>query len=150
MDLRNLSRTDCANLLWPVFATLCFKILVKNGIKMEIDNNAFAKEWVDSWNSHDIDRILAHYSDNFEITTPMIKIALGLDTGTLAGKQNVRKYWEEALRKMPDLCFELKEVTGSVNSIAIYYKSVMDKMAIEVMFFNDQGEVNKVVAHYTN
>jgi len=116
---------------------------------MEIDNNGFSKEWVDSWNSHDIERILAHYSDDFEITTPMIKIALGLDTGTLAGKQNIRKYWETALKKMPDLYFELKEVTSSVNSIAIYYKSVMDKMAIEVMFFNDQGKVNKVVAHYT-
>ena len=117
---------------------------------MEIDSNAFAKEWIESWNSHDIEKILAHYSEDFEITTPMIKVALGVDTGTLAGKRNVREYWEAALKKMPDLCFELKEVTGSVNSIALYYKSVMDKMAIEVMFFNDQGKVNRVVAHYTN
>ena len=51
---------------------------------------------------------------------------------------------------MPDLNFELKEVTTSVNSIALYYKSVMGKMAIEVMFFDDQGKVNKVIAHYTN
>jgi ketosteroid isomerase-like protein len=117
---------------------------------MEIDSNAFAKEWIESWNSHDINKILSHYSDDFEITTPMIKVALGLDTGTLSGKQHVRKYWETALNKIPDLHFELKEVTTSVNSIAIYYKSVMDKMAIEVMFFNDQGKVNKVIAHYAN
>jgi hypothetical protein len=42
---------------------------------------------------------------------------------------------------MPDLYFELKEVTTSVNSIALYYKSVMGKMSIEVMLFNDQGKV---------
>ncbi|MEW5012146.1 MAG: nuclear transport factor 2 family protein [Cycloclasticus sp.] len=117
---------------------------------MDVNNNEFAQEWIDSWNTHDIEKILAHYADDFEITTPMIKIALGLDTGTLTGKQNIRVYWEAALKKMPDLYFELKDVTGGINSIALYYKSVMDKMAIEVMFFNDEGKINKVIAHYTN
>jgi ketosteroid isomerase-like protein len=27
---------------------------------------AFASEWIEAWNSHDLDRILAHYSDDFE------------------------------------------------------------------------------------
>lgn len=53
----------------------------------------FAMDWIKSWNSHDLDRILTHYSDNFEITTPMIKTFLGIDTGTLQGKQNIKEYW---------------------------------------------------------
>jgi putative heme iron utilization protein len=43
----------------------------------------------------------------------------------------------------------LYDVTEGVNSVALYYKSVMDKKAVEVMFFNDEGEVNKMFAHYT-
>jgi ketosteroid isomerase-like protein len=63
---------------------------------MNIDENAFAKVWVESWNSHDLDKILSHYSDDFEITTPMIKVALGINTGTLKilgdiGQQHLRK-----------------------------------------------------------
>ena len=116
---------------------------------MEIDEKYFAKEWIDSWNSHDLERILAHYADDLEITTPMIKLTLGIDTGILSGKENIRKYWESALKKIPDLFFELKEVTSSINSIALCYKSVMGKIAIEVMFFNEQGKINKVIAHYT-
>lgn len=85
---------------------------------MKIDENAFAEEWVKSWNSHDLDRILSHYANDLEITTPMIKLALGIDTGTLLGKQNVREYWASALQKMPNLHFELKDVTTGVNSIA--------------------------------
>lgn len=108
----------------------------------------FAIEWIDSWNSHDLDHILSHYSDDVEVTSPMIKVALGLDTETLHGKTSVREYWRAALRKLPDLHFELVECTKSVNSIAIYYKSVMNKMAIEVMFFNPDGKVSKVIAHY--
>ena len=110
---------------------------------------AFAKDWIESWNSHDLDRILAHYSDDFEITTPMIKTFLGIDTGTLRGKQNIKKYWTAALEKLPNIRLELVDVVISVESIALYYKTVMDKMAIEVMFFDASGKIKKAIAHYT-
>jgi len=109
----------------------------------------FAEEWIEAWNSHDLDRILTHYSDDVEITTPMIKMALGNDSGTLRGKEAVADYWRQALAKLPDLHFELLDVTKSVSSIALYYKSVMNKNTIEVMFFNADGKVNKIIAHYT-
>ena len=117
----------------------------------------FAQEWIDAWNSHDLSRILAHYRDDFEITTPMIKMALGGDTGTLKGKVAIGAYWQAALEKMPDLHFELLDVTEGVDSIAVYYKSVLDKLAVEVMFFDDNVEddsktsdkkVSRVVVHY--
>ncbi len=116
---------------------------------MKINSKRFAEEWFESWNSHDLDRILSHYSDNVEITTPMIKVATGIETGTLKGKRNIREYWETALKKVPDLHFELKEITEGVESVAIYYQSVFGKMAIEVMFFDDAGKINKVIAHYS-
>ena len=109
----------------------------------------FAKAWIASWNSHDMENILEHYSDDIEITTPMIKLAGGIDSGSLKGKQAITDYWNKALNKVPDLHFELVDVTVCVNSVALYYKSIMNKMAIEVMFFNAQGKVNRMFAHYT-
>ena len=114
-----------------------------------MDAQKFAKEWIESWNSHDLTAILKHYSDDIEITTPMIKMAIGIENGSLKGKALVADYWGKALAKIPDLRFELIEVTTGVDSIALYYKSVMNKMAIEVMFFNEHGLVNKMIAHYT-
>ena len=78
----------------------------------------------------------------------MIAVVTRADTGTLKGKEQVRKYWEAALEKFPDLHFELHEVAESVGSVALYYTSVLDKEAIEVMFFNQEGKVYKVIAHY--
>ncbi|MBU0756046.1 MAG: nuclear transport factor 2 family protein [Planctomycetes bacterium] len=112
------------------------------------DPKTFADEWIESWNSHDLDRILNHYADDVEVTTPMIKAVLGIDDGTVFGKAAVRKYWNEALQKAPDLNFELLECTSSVDSIALYYRSVMNRMAIEIMFFNEDEKVCKVIAHY--
>jgi hypothetical protein len=108
----------------------------------------FSHEWIESWNSHDLPGILEHYSEDFEITTPTIKAATGIKTGSLKGKENVRKYWQEALKKVPDLKFELIYATQSINSIAICYKAVMNKTAVEVMFFNDSGKVEKAIVHY--
>lgn len=122
--------------------------LIKKESKM--DAKKFADSWINSWNSHDLDHILTHYSEDIEITTPMIKLAAGIDSGSLKGKENVRAYWKKAFEKIPDLHFELYDVTSGVNSVALYYKSVMNKKAIEVMFFNDQGKVNKMHAFYTD
>ena len=115
-----------------------------------MNSEKFAKDWIDSWNSHNLNDILNHYSEEIEITTPMIKLAGGIESGTLKGKEAVGEYWKKALAKIPDLKFELIDITESVESIALYYKSVMNKKAIEVMFFDKNGKVNKMIAHYTN
>lgn len=113
------------------------------------DVQEFAKEWVKAWNSHDMNTILSHYAEDVEITTPMIKWSLGRDNGCLKGKKEVGDYWRKALDKMPDLHFELIDSTKSVHSIALYYKSVMNKRSIEVMYFNEEGAISQVIAHYT-
>ncbi|ASK28901.1 DUF4440 domain-containing protein [Chryseobacterium sp. T16E-39] len=113
---------------------------------MDIKN--FASQWINSWNSHNLDEILSHYADDIEITTPMIKtFTNGEDT--LKGKEAVRNYWLKALDKVPDLHFILYDVTYGINSVALYYQSIMNKKAIEVMFFNDEGKVNRMYALYT-
>ena len=28
----------------------------------------FAREWVEAWNDHDLDRVLAHYAEDFEMS----------------------------------------------------------------------------------
>ena len=115
-----------------------------------VNHQQFAIDWINSWNSHNMDDILAHYADDIEITTPMIKIAIGEDHGSLKGKERVADYWQKALQKIPDLHFELYDVTSGVNSVALYYQSVMGKKAIEVMFFDENGKVNRMFAHYTD
>ena len=115
-----------------------------------MDTKKFAEKWIRDWNSHDLEKILKHYTEDFEITTPMIKIALGNDTGTLKGKKSIREYWEKALKKFPELEFTLFDVTRGVNSLVLYYQSVMDKKAMEVMFFDSENKIYKVIAHYSD
>jgi ketosteroid isomerase-like protein len=110
----------------------------------------FAREWVEAWNSHDLGRILSHYADDFEMTSPFIVGLVNEPTGTLKGKEKVRAYWAKALERIPDLHFELIEALASVNSIAIYYHAVLGKRAVELLFFDKNGKVARGIAHYSD
>lgn len=112
------------------------------------DAQAFAQEWVDSWNSHDLDRILSHYADDFQMTSPFIVQLMNEPSGTLKGKEKVRAYWASALKRIPDLHFDLIEVLTSVDSITIYYHAVLGKRAAEVLCFDENGKVKRAIAHY--
>jgi ketosteroid isomerase-like protein len=108
----------------------------------------FAKAWIDTWNSHDINEIMTHYANDFEMTSPFIYERTGGKTATLFGKNAVKDYWISALGKFPELEFELLDVLASADSIVIYYKSVMGKTAAELMVFDEAGNVIKSIAHY--
>lgn len=107
----------------------------------------FAKEWIDAWNSHDLDRILAHYADDFTLSSPFIAQMAGIASGTLTGKDSVRAYWAGALEKVPDLRFEHVRTLMGMDSVTLYYKGVRG-MAAEVFFFGPDFLVHRSVAHY--
>lgn len=52
--------------------------------------NHFAREWIEAWNSHDLERVLSHYTDDFEMSSPFIVGFTGEPLGTLRGKESVR------------------------------------------------------------
>lgn len=109
----------------------------------------FAEEWIDAWNSHDLDLILSHYSDDFEMSSPRIVQTMNVPSGTLKGKNNVRMYWEKSLSQFPNLRFEFIEVLVGAESLVVYYHNVTrGKKAAEVFVFGPDGLVFKSMAHY--
>ena len=109
----------------------------------------FARDWIESWNSHDLDRILSHYSDQFEMSSPKIIQIAGEPSGTLKGKKAVGSYWSRALELIPDLRFELVTTLIGVNSITLYYKGAGGRLAAEVFHFGPDHKVSKANAHYS-
>lgn len=110
--------------------------------------NTFAQDWIDSWNAHDLDRILAHYTDDFEMTTPLIVTVMGEPSGTLKGKANIREYWQKALARRPQLKFNLHKITIGVNTLALHFDSDTGHNSVEWFFFNKDGQVEKSLAHH--
>lgn len=109
--------------------------------------NEFANHWIEAWNSHDLDAILSHYTDDFEMSSPVIIGTMNEPSGKLKGKKIIRNYWSKALAKYPDLHFEKLHVLAGVDSVTIIYNGVRG-LSAEVFHFNSQGKVYAAYAHY--
>jgi ketosteroid isomerase-like protein len=109
----------------------------------------FAREWIEAWNSHDLARVLAHYTYDFEMSSPFIIEFAGEASGTLNGKTKVAAYWQAALQRMPNLHFELQHVMVGAASVVLVYQRNGEHLAGEAFYFNAQGLVERAAAHYS-
>jgi ketosteroid isomerase-like protein len=109
----------------------------------------FAEAWVKAWNAHDLEAVLAHYSDDFEMSSPLILTHENEPTGTLRGKERVRAYWQRVLTKAPNLRFSLVMVLRGVNSIVIHFRRETGQFGAETLIFDHDESVVKGMAHWT-
>jgi hypothetical protein len=114
----------------------------------EADAQRFALEWIESWNSHDLERILRHYSEDVQVTSPLIETVLGPGRISVRGKQALRGYWSSALERYPGLRFVLFRAYAGSNSLVLHYESVQGLIGAECMEFDASGAVCRVLAHY--
>ena len=108
----------------------------------------FAKDWIDAWNRHDLEAVLSHYAEDFEMSSPYIVKIAGEPSGRLKGKAAVRAYWSAALKRYPDLRFELVETLVGAGSVTLYYRGPVGMVA-EVFQFGEGETVVRASAHYT-
>jgi len=110
----------------------------------------FAEEWINSWNSHDIAKVLSHYSNDFTIETPRALEVLPKSDGIVIGKEAVKQYWLTSMKRRPDLQFQLLDVLTGINGLSIYYlNTATNKRAVEIMMFNGDKKVNRAIVHYS-
>ncbi len=108
----------------------------------------FAREWIAAWNAHDLPRVLACYTDDFEMSSPFIIQLTGEPSRRLKGKARVAAYWRRALERVPDLKFELLHTLTGASSVVLFYRNPSGRKSAEVLFFNRQGLVERAAAHY--
>lgn len=108
----------------------------------------FAQQWVQAWNSHDIDRILDHYDDDVTLTSPVALRLLGGD-GSVRGKPTLKDYFLRGLNAYPNLRFDLLDTLWGLETIVLYYmNTVRGNKTAEVMRMNASGKVRQIWANY--
>ena len=108
-----------------------------------------AEHWVRAWNSHDLDRIMAHYADDVVLISPVAARILGDPSGRVSGKPALRAYFERALGAYPNLKFELVDLMWGLQSVVLYYVNQKGSKTGEYMEIDPTGKVSKVVANYS-
>ena len=99
----------------------------------------FPQTWLDDWNSHDVERILAHYDPAVRFQSPFAAILTG--SGAIEGKDALRAYWAPALASRPGLRFHVKQAYIGHRGVAIHYGDEHDRSVIETLVFNDDDRI---------
>jgi ketosteroid isomerase-like protein len=116
----------------------------------QLDAKEFAKDWIAAWNSHDIDAIMSHYAENVVLTSPVVIKVTGEASGTVNGKEALRKYFQKGLELLPDLRFTLIETMRGLSSVVLYYDNHRGTKTGEFMELDVDGNVVRVVANYSD
>jgi hypothetical protein len=96
----------------------------------------FAGRWVQAWNSHDVDAVLAHFVDDVVFTSQVAAQIVPESAGVLRGKPALRAYWSAALARVPDLRFEVLGVYTGIDHVVINYRNHVGGLVCEVLRFD--------------
>jgi steroid delta-isomerase-like uncharacterized protein len=84
-------------------------------------NLGVARAWLEAFNAHDVDALVALYADDATHTSPKIR-ALHPDTGgKLVGKAALAAWWRDANRRLPGLRYEATAIVADDARAIIEY-----------------------------
>ena len=104
-----------------------------------------------AWNSGNLDHILSFYSDDFVLTSHIVRARLGIADGTLRGKAEVRSWWQRCLAKFPTLGTELLTVVeGSDRETIAYvfrliYPGSSSQPVVSIFSMNEENKICREV-----
>jgi hypothetical protein len=100
------------------------------------DAAVFARAWVQAWNDHDVEAVLAHFHDDVVFTSPVAARVVSGSGGVVRGKAALRDYWVTALRVVPDLHFEVVGVYRGESLLVLNYRNERGGLVNEVLTFD--------------
>lgn len=107
------------------------------------DAERFADDWVRAWNAHDVEAVLAHFTDDVLFTSPVAARVLPQTGGVIRGKDALRQYWNAALAALPDLHFQVVDVYCGESTLVINYRNHRGELVNEVLIFSADGLVRE-------
>ena len=106
------------------------------------------RDWIAAWNSHELERVLALYAEDTEMTSDRIP-TLGFDaSGTVRGKSDLRAYWSKALSMIPNLHFELIDTYVSPDSVVVFYQNERGAKICEYLRLDAAGKIKQGSANH--
>lgn len=117
-------------------------------MKPEFAQN-FATDWLESWNSHDLERIISHYETELEFKSPLIVERYADPTGTIYSRDKLQAYFAMGLANNPELTFKLLDLAIGVDSLTLYYENARGGKTAEYFEFNAQGRVVRSFSCYS-
>ncbi len=80
-----------------------------------------ALQWFNAFNKHDIEKLLALYNEHAEHYSPKLKIHQPETNGFIKGKPALRTWWTDAFDRLPNLHYEVIQLTTEDDRVFMEY-----------------------------
>jgi ketosteroid isomerase-like protein len=108
----------------------------------------FAHEWYEAWNANDLERVLSHWAEDAEFSSPWVPVLAGEPSGTVRGKDALRRYWRRAVDP-PSVRFEPRLLLVGHDSVVLSYRNDRGQECAETIVIGDDGLAHRGFAHYS-
>jgi len=85
------------------------------------DLKQIAHLWLNAFNEHDVENLLALYDEDAVHYSPKLKIWQPETNGLIKGKQALRNWWADAFERLPELKYEIIELTADDQQVFMEY-----------------------------
>ncbi|MFO0725063.1 MAG: nuclear transport factor 2 family protein [Myxococcota bacterium] len=85
------------------------------------DTERIAHAWIEAFNAHDVDRLVALYAEDAHHTSPKLRVQKPETLGRIVGRAALHAWWTDAIQRIPSLAYRLSAVTAGERSVFIEY-----------------------------
>jgi ketosteroid isomerase-like protein len=89
--------------------------------QMQMSPYIIAKKWLAAFNEHDLESLLSLYDENAEHFSPKLKLRDPASGGKIKGKNAMRKWWNDAFERLPQLTYQEITITANDNRVFMEY-----------------------------
>ena len=108
------------------------------------DNRNTALAWINAFNNHSLDDLLALYAEDAVHFSPKLKLRQPETAGKISGKEALRSWWADAFERLPSLHYKLVNLIPDDTQVVLeYLRSVSgepDMMVAEFLEM-DRGKI---------
>ncbi len=87
---------------------------------------AIAKQWFDAFNEHNLEKLLALYSDDARHYSPKLRIRNPETGGLIKGKDALRAWWKDSFERLPSLKYLPQQFIADDSKIFMEYIRYVD------------------------
>ncbi|WP_327287735.1 YybH family protein [Streptomyces sp. NBC_01198] len=115
---------------------------------MNLDHRAHADAWLAAWNAHDLDAVMACYSEDVDFAASTVVRRWGRPDGRLRGKGELRQHFALGLELAPGLVFTEETLLAAPTGYALLYRRENGNRVLDAVELDEAGRAARVRAFY--
>ena len=92
---------------------------------MKTTNYQIAKNWLQAFNEHHLEKLLELYDECAVHFSPKLKVRHPETNGLIKGKPALRAWWLDAFERLPQLAYLEKTITADDDKVFMEYTRIV-------------------------